>query len=162
MPIRWTISRRREHAEAMGIGKIGYTDLQEFFASLAAKGAGSYRISFDLTLGELTLSRDDLSQVARILSDAGRKGRGGPVAMIVRTELTLDMAVLLKQRVGTGAFRVFTDSDAARAWLEGFGRTNGMPSIIRRWLPQAPREPGGARTTRTSAERPMDGRRGMG
>lgn len=160
MPLRWMISRRRERAEVMGIGKIGSVDLQEFFASLAAKGATSYRIVFDLTLGELVLSRDDLSEVARILSDAGKKGRSGPVAMIVRTELTLDMAVLLKQRAGNGAFRVFTDSDAARTWLEGFGRTSRIPSIIRRWLPQAARSLG-ARTARSCDQRPMDGRRSM-
>lgn len=159
MPIRWAISRENERVEVTGIGKIGCSDLIDLFARVSAKGAGSYRMSFDLTLGELMLSRDDLSQVASILADAGKKGRSGPVAMIVRTELALDMAVLLKQRAENGAFRIFTNSDAAEAWLADFGGSNRTYSIIRRWLPRRARQPDVGK--RTHSEHPLNRRRSV-
>ncbi|MFZ5779886.1 MAG: hypothetical protein ACOY4R_06720 [Pseudomonadota bacterium] len=155
--MRWVISREDERVDATGIGKIGCSDLIDFFAALSARGARRHPMSFDLTLGELVLSRDDLSKVAGVLADAGRKGRRGPVAMIVRTERALDMAVLLKQRVPNDGFRIFTDSGAAEAWLSGFGAGNGRYPIIRRWLPRAARQPGVGK--RTHGEQPLRRRR---
>jgi hypothetical protein len=42
------------------------------------------------------------------------------VAIIVSTAYNLDMAVLVKQRVGSRPFRIFTNRVAARAWLDSY------------------------------------------
>ena len=62
---------------------------------------------------------DDARCVSRLTIQV-QTDRTGPVAMIVSNALNLDMAVLMKQRVGDRPFRIFTDIDAARAWLASY------------------------------------------
>jgi hypothetical protein len=50
----------------------------------------------------------------------GMGERPGPVAMVVGSALTLDMAVLLKQKAGDRPFRIFTGIGAARSWLKSY------------------------------------------
>jgi hypothetical protein len=40
--------------------------------------------------------------------------------MVVGSALTLDMAVLLKQKAGDRPFRIFTSIGAARSWLKSY------------------------------------------
>lgn len=73
-----------------------------------------------MTACSLVLDHDDLEGVARDLIQYGWGARPGPVAIIVHTALNLDMAVLVKQRVGDRPFRIFTSLPAARSWLESY------------------------------------------
>jgi hypothetical protein len=68
----------------------------------------------------MPLDADDLETVALHLMQYGMDDRPGPVAMVVGSALNLDMAVLLKQRVGDRPFRIFTSVGAARSWLAGY------------------------------------------
>jgi hypothetical protein len=51
--------------------------------------------------------------------------------MVVLGVLNIDMAVLLKQRVGARPFRVFTDLLQARGWLMTFRDLPGKPRTTR-------------------------------
>jgi hypothetical protein len=65
----------------------------------------------------LPLTPHDLERVAGALVSYGYGERAGPVAMVVHSALNLDLAVLLKQRVGDRPFRILTEVGAARSWL---------------------------------------------
>ena len=97
-------------------------DIEAYLAGTIRDGAKGYAKLVDITACTLALDHDDLESVAHDLVQYGWGERAGPVAMIVDTALNLDMAVLVKQRVGDRPFRIFTSLGAARGWLESYRR----------------------------------------
>ena len=100
-----------------GESTVTRSDIDAYLTRTIASGAKGYAKLVDITGCTLALDIDDLEAVADRLMQYGRGEQAGPVAMVVGSALNLDMAVLLKQRVGDRPFRIFTNAGAARAWL---------------------------------------------
>ena len=120
MPLLWMRSDEFGILTVVGQGDIGRQDIEDYLGATVREGTKAHAKLVDLTVGNLSLDRDDLESVARTVVEYGVGGDAGPVAMVVRGALNIDMAVLLKQRVGARPFRVFTDPLEARGWLMTF------------------------------------------
>lgn len=120
MPLRWMRSDEFGILTVVGQGDIGRQDIEDYLNATVREGTKPHAKLVDLTVGNLILDRDDLESVARTVVEYGVGGEAGPVAMVVLGALNIDMAVLLKQRVGARPFRVFTDPLDARGWLMTF------------------------------------------
>jgi hypothetical protein len=103
-----------------GESTVTRSDIDAYLARTIASGAKGYAKLVDITGCTLALDADDIEAVADRLMHYGMGERPGPVAMVVGSALNLDMAVLLKQRVGDRPFRIFTSVGAARSWLAGY------------------------------------------
>lgn len=127
MPLRWMRSDEFGILTVVGQGDIGRQDIEEYLNATVREGTKPHAKLVDLTVGNLILDRDDLESVARTVVEYGVGGEAGPVAMVVLGALNIDMAVLLKQRVGARPFRVFTDPLEARGWLMTFRDLRAKP-----------------------------------
>ncbi|MFI5000766.1 MAG: hypothetical protein ACHQK9_12875 [Reyranellales bacterium] len=121
MSLHWSILPGDEMVSVSGEGAITRADIERYLAATIRGGAKTYAKLIELTSScTLALDHDDVDSVARSLvqygSDAPAAGR---VAMVVHSELNLDMAMLLKQRVGARPFSIFLSPMEARAWLQG-------------------------------------------
>lgn len=117
MPLDWTRGDAFGILTVVGQGDITRLDIENYLQATVREGTKAHAKLVDITVGNLALDRDDLESVARTLLDYGLGGGAGPVAMVVQGALNIDMAVLLKQRVGARPFRIFTDPREARGWL---------------------------------------------
>jgi len=117
MPLGWTRNDEFGILSVVGQGDITRQDIEEYLNATVRDETKSHAKLVDVTVGTLSLTRDDLESVARTLVEYGLGGHAGPVAMVVRGALNIDMAVLLKQRVGSRPFRIFTEALDARVWL---------------------------------------------
>jgi hypothetical protein len=66
----------------------------------------------------VVLSPVDIETIAYCLRRYCAKPLPGPIALSVHNSYNLDMAILLKQRVQPGKFRVFPDTGSAFRWLQ--------------------------------------------
>ncbi len=117
MPLDWTRSDEFGILTVVGEGDIMRQDIENYLLATVREGTKAHAKLVDITVGTLALDRDDLESVAQTLLEYGLGGGAGPVAMVVQGALNIDMAVLLKQRVGQRPFRIFTDPLDARSWL---------------------------------------------
>ena len=131
MPLRWMRSDEFGILTVVGQGDIGRQDIEDYLSATVREGTKAHAKLVDLTVGTLSLDRDDLESVARTVVEYGVGGDAGPVAMVVLGALNIDMAVLLKQRVGSRPFRVFTDPLQARGWLMTFRASPAEPGAAR-------------------------------
>ena len=117
--MHWVIEAETLTVVVSGRGIIDRTFIEQYLLAMTAEGTRGYRKLFDLTHAVFEIQGEDVSAVARALTQFGADGRAGPVAMVVgMSPLSLDMAVLLKQNVEPSRpFRVFTRLDEARQWL---------------------------------------------
>ena len=117
--MHWVIEAETLTVVVSGRGIIDRAFIEQYLLAMTAKGTRGYRKLFDLTHAVFEIQGEDVSAVARALTQFGADGRAGPVAMVVgMSPLSLDMAVLLKQNVEPSRpFRVFTRLDEARQWL---------------------------------------------
>ena len=120
MPLSWSTLPGSQLCIVSGEGTVTRADIDTYLASTIGEGAKSYAKLVDITACTLALDADDLESVADQLMDYGMGERPGPVAMVVGSALTLDMAVLLKQKAGDRPFRIFTSIGAARSWLKSY------------------------------------------
>jgi hypothetical protein len=128
MPLNWSNLPNSQLCIVSGEGEVTRSDIEIYLAGTVRDGVKGFAKLVDITGCVLTLDADDLEVVAAHLLKYGWGDRAGPVAMVVDSALTLDMAVLLKQRVGDRPFRIFTNVGAARAWLASC-RESVAPSI---------------------------------
>lgn len=138
MPLLWMRSDEFGILTVVGQGDIGRQDIEDYLNATVREGTKAHAKLVDLTVGNLSLDRDDLESVARTVVEYGVGGEAGPVAMVVLGALNIDMAVLLKQRVGSRPFRVFTDPLEARGWLMTFPDLLAKPGAARP-MAQGPR-----------------------
>lgn len=131
MPLLWMRSDEFGILTVVGQGDIGRQDIEDYLGATVREGTKAHAKLVDLTVGNLILDRDDLESVARTMVEYGVGGEAGPVAMVVLGALNIDMAVLLKQRVGSRPFRVFTDPLEARGWLMTFPASPAEPGVER-------------------------------
>jgi hypothetical protein len=120
VPVHWSLLPESKLCIVTGRGKVTRADIEAYLAGTIREGAKSYAKLVDTTACIFVLDHDDLESVAHDLVQYGWGERAGPVAIIVDTAFNLDMAVLMKQRVGGRPFRIFTSSAAARDWLESY------------------------------------------
>jgi len=115
----WIVEAETLTVVVSGRGIIDRGFIEQYLLAMTAEGTRGYRKLFDLTHAVFEIQGEDVSAVARALTQFGADGRAGPVAMVVgMSPLSLDMAVLLKQNVEPSRpFRVFTRLDEARQWL---------------------------------------------
>ncbi|MBX9716916.1 MAG: hypothetical protein K2X42_10020 [Burkholderiaceae bacterium] len=120
MPLSWSTLPDSQLCIVSGEGTVTRSDIYTYLARTIAEGTKGYAKLVDITACTLALNSDDLDTVAHRLMQYGRGDRPGPVAMVVGSALTLDMAVLLKQKAGDRPFRIFTSVGAARSWLKSY------------------------------------------
>ena len=120
MPLSWSTLPDSQLCIVSGEGTVTRSDIDTYLAGTVGEGSKSYAKLVDITACTLELDADDLDTVAHRLLQYGRGDRPGPVAMVVGSALTLDMAVLLKQKAGDRPFRIFTSIGAARTWLKTY------------------------------------------
>ncbi len=117
MPLNWSTLSASQLCIVTGEATVTRADIDAYLTRTIRDGTDGYAKLVDITACALALDVDDLEAVADRLVRYGRNGPPGPVAMVVDSALNLDMAVLLKQRVGDRPFRIFTSVGAARRWL---------------------------------------------
>jgi len=118
MALYWSVFRDKEFVSVRGEGRITCEDIDEYLAATLRLGAKSYAKLVDLMGSSvLALDPDELDHVAESHHLYARGGGAGPVALVVHSCLNLDMALLIKQRVGDRPYRVFTSVAEARDWL---------------------------------------------
>ena len=129
MPLSWSTFPASQLCVATGQGAVTRADIDRYLAGTIGEGAKGYAKLVDVTVCTLALDADDLEAVADRLMQYGMGERPGPVAMVVGSALTLDMAVLLKQRAGDRPFRIFTSIGAARSWLTSYQESYDPDSL---------------------------------
>jgi hypothetical protein len=120
MPLSWSTLPDSQLCIVSGEGTVTRSDIDAYLVGTIAEGAKGYAKLVDITACTLALDADDLDTVAHRLMQYGRGDRPGPVAMVVGSAPNLDMAVLMKQKVGDRPFRIFTSVGAARSWLTSY------------------------------------------
>jgi hypothetical protein len=143
MPLYCKISHDPDKVIVRGVGPVTYSDIEQYLAATIREGAKGYAKLFLLGDSKVSLSPAELDAVAHRLIAYGRGEPPGPVAIVAGTQLNLDMAVLLKQRVGARPFSIFIDALQAARWLDKFAQPR-----VRRIAPEgwtSPDQPG--RTT---------------
>jgi len=115
----WEIDREQGLVVVSGVGLFNLAFLVAYRQAMQAEGAVGYRKLFDLHRSDIQLSPDALEDIA----DGAHVNAltAGPIAIVMGREpppLLLDMAILLKHRMGTSRrVRLFTDEADARRWL---------------------------------------------
>lgn len=116
----WSIRKEDRLVIVSGVGVFDLPFLLSYLSATQAAGAVGYGKLLDLRLTDIQLSGDDLQAIGTLTRN-NDPAASGPVAILVGKNplpLMLDMAILLKQRVGTSRrFRLFTDEAQARIWL---------------------------------------------
>jgi hypothetical protein len=116
----WEIHRGDRLVVISGVGVFDLPFLVSYRQAMLAQGTVPYRKLFDLHQTDIQLTADELQGVAENARN-NNASISGPIAMVMGREpppLLLDMAILLKQRLGTARrFRLFTDEAEARQWL---------------------------------------------
>lgn len=116
----WSIHKNDRLVVVNGVGVFDLPFFLSYLKATQAEGSVGYCKFFDLRQADIQLSGDDLQAIGT-LARSNDPDTSGPVAILVGKNpppLMLDMAILLKQRVGTSRrFRLFTDEVEARQWL---------------------------------------------
>lgn len=120
MPLYCSISTGPDVVIVRGVGKVTRSDIEQYLKETIGQGVKGYAKLILLGVSTLSLSPADLDAVAESLVDYGRGERPGPVAIVAGNALNLDMAILLKQRVGNRPFSIFVDAREAVRWIGDF------------------------------------------
>jgi hypothetical protein len=122
--VTWSIDAENRLMTAIATGSLTRSDIEAFFDETTAAHVAPLAKLFDASAAETAMGPDDMLILGvrmKALHEAGQKM--GPLALV----LPLSMMELARRLIGILAvadrpMQVFTDSDAARAWLETFGR----------------------------------------
>lgn len=116
----WEIHRPEKLVIVGGVGVFDLEFLESYNRGMRDAGVVNYRKLFDLHQSDIRFSADDLQDV----TDITRRNHtlvAGPIALVIGNEplpLLVDMAILLKHRIGTARrFRLFKREAEARRWL---------------------------------------------
>ena len=131
----WTVDRAARLVTVRGMGVYDLSFAMALGAAMWAEDAVGYCKLLDLSRADIRLSDDDL-QVMVAKSCLAGATTAGPIAVVLGPHpdpLVLDMAVLLKSRIGNRRrFRVFTDEWTARRWLSAEARIVYLSSVLSR------------------------------
>jgi len=121
MALKWTVLTDQHLVVVNGHGRVTREDIDDYLAASIQSGAKAYAKLIEIgTTCTLDLSSDDLDHVVQSHADYARDGGVGPVAIVVHSPLNLDMAMLLKQRVGNRPYSIFVNTLEAVTWLRTF------------------------------------------
>ena len=116
----WLIYELDKLVVVSGVGVFDLAFVMSYAKATRAAGAVGHCKLLDLRQADIRLSGDDLQAIGTLTRNSD-PATAGPVAILVGRNpppLMLDMAILLKQRIGTSrSFRLFTDEAEARQWL---------------------------------------------
>jgi hypothetical protein len=124
MPLYCSISTGPDVVVVRGVGKVTRSDIEQYLKETIGGGVKGHAKLILLGDSTLSLSPADLDAVAESLVDYGRGERPGPVAIVAGNALNLDMAILMKQRVGNRPFSIFVDAREAVRWIGDFYASN--------------------------------------
>lgn len=131
----WTIDRPARLVIVRGVGVYDLSFAMALGAAMSAERTVDYCKLLDLSRADIRLSSEDLQVMVANSCLAGAT-TAGPIAVVLGAEpdpLLLDMAVLLKNRIGNHRrFRVFTDEWTARRWLSAEARIVYLSSQLSR------------------------------
>lgn len=127
MPLKWSVEHDLGTVIVEGARDVTREDIESYLDATIEAGLRGYAKLINCTFCTLALSREDLDKVARRLFDYGKGTLPGPVAIVVISPLNLDMALLLKQRIGERPFRIFTRMIEAKAWLHHYRSDRRTP-----------------------------------
>jgi hypothetical protein len=118
MPLHYTVLPDEGLALVAGEGNVTRSDIKGCLTLFKGKPVDRYGKLINLIHAQLVLSPVDIETVAYCLRRYCTKPFPGPIALSVYNSYNLDMAILLKQRVPPGRFRVFPDTGSAFRWLQ--------------------------------------------
>lgn len=131
----WTINRAARLVTVRGVGVYDLSFAIALGAAMWSERAVGYGKLLDLSRADIQFSSDDLQTMVATTCLAGRT-TAGPIAIVLGHDpdpLLLDMAVLLKSRIGDRRrLRVFTDEWTARQWLSSEARIVYLSSQLAR------------------------------
>lgn len=132
MPLHLTIHPDAELCVIRGQHAVTLRDIEAYLSETVRQDVKGYAKLVDMSAATFSLDARGVYEVARGLVRYGSDAAAGPVAIVVTDALTLDMAVLLKQRVGDRPFRIFTSKGAATDWLQSYRETTRLPALLNR------------------------------
>ncbi|WP_422000835.1 hypothetical protein [Reyranella sp.] len=132
MPLDLKIDPEAELCVIRGQRAVTLSEIEGYLSETVRQDVKGYAKLVDMSAATLDLDCEGLEEVARGLVRYGSDAAAGPVAIVVTDPLTLDMAVLLKQRVGDRPFRIFTSVGAANEWLQSYRETVRLPTMPNR------------------------------
>ena len=118
MPLHCTVLPDEGLALVAGEGNVTRSDIKGCLTLFKGQPVDRYGKLINLIHAQLVLSPVDIETVAYCLRRYCAKPFPGPIALSVHNSYNLDMAILLKQRVSPGKFRVFPDTGTAFRWLQ--------------------------------------------
>lgn len=138
MPIGWSIQKHARLVVVKGAGIFDSAFLARYLAAMRDGGAMGYRKFFDLRRADIKFSADDFQALgSRLATNDANANAGvvpGPIAILLGADpppLLLDMAILLKQHVGSWReLRIFIREDEATRWLDSH-REDGAGAPLR-------------------------------
>jgi hypothetical protein len=119
LPISWTIDHDQRMLTAVCEGNVSLSDLEEYLDAVVVAGSMPYRKLFDGTLGDSTMTDEEMMLLgARIRAYHG-DGPMGALAIVVLTEHTHGLARLFGALAAADRpIKIFREVRAARRWLE--------------------------------------------
>jgi len=124
MSVRWSIDPEKQLMTAVAAGKVTRADMEAFFEETTAAHVAPYCKLFDGSAVKTTMGPDDMLALGVQMQGLHQSGSEmGPLAIV----LPLHMMDLVRRMIGILAvadrpMQVFTDAEAARAWIEAKGR----------------------------------------
>lgn len=122
----WAIFGQDNLVVVSGVGVFDLPFLLSYVQATRTAGAVGFCKLLDLRQADIQLSGEDLQAIGTLTRNSD-PATAGPIAILVGKNpppLMLDMAILLKQRVGTSRrFRLCTDEAEARQWLAAASTT---------------------------------------
>ena len=117
MPLHCAVYPEQALVLVAGEGRVTRCDIKGCLSLFKGQPFDRYGKLFNLLRAHLALGPDDVDTIGQNLRRYCSKPLPGPIALAVKSSLNLDMAVLVKQRVPGGKFRVFSDQGSAYRWL---------------------------------------------
>src|SRR5689334_7685883 len=120
MPIYWTIDSQKQLMTAVAKGQVRQHEAFAYLDAMIAAEAGGYRRLFDGSQGEPLMTSNELMEVAARMRSMQQEVTAGPLAVVMPADKYAQFARMLGiLSVPERPMRVFTNTRAARAWLNG-------------------------------------------
>lgn len=119
MPLYWVIDSRERLMTAVAEGGVSREEANAFLDAMGGAGALSYCRLFDGSAGEPLMDNDDIMGLAVRMRSMQQGGQPGPLAIVMPRDKYEQFARMLGiLAVPDRPIRFFSDSAAARAWLD--------------------------------------------
>jgi hypothetical protein len=132
VPVTWSISHPEQLVVAIAEGEIRREDVDNYLTGITDAGGMPYRKLVDFTFAPLNLSAVDIRVLGQRVADAGKLGKVGPLAMVVGSELAMDVAKMFKAAARADRpIEIFSNIPEAREWLDQVAPpVSGAKSVV--------------------------------